>query len=74
MKVRLSYTIEVHDDIREAINAYYGRPGLASREQVRDWYRQFGDSMNEDLGLELSAERGYRPPSEFDHSDFQSWS
>lgn len=50
MKVRVVYTVDVDDDIRREINAYHGRPGLATREQVRDWYRTHGESMNDDLG------------------------
>lgn len=35
MKVNLG-TIEVHDDLRRAINARHGQPGLATRKDVRD--------------------------------------
>jgi hypothetical protein len=49
MKVRVSYTVEVNDDYRQAINDWYGKPGLASRDEVRQWLRAYGDSMDADL-------------------------
>jgi hypothetical protein len=53
MKVRITQTIEIDDDYRRAINQYYGREGLASREQVRDWIKQYGSSMDDDLALSM---------------------
>lgn len=49
MRVRITYTVEVDDGFRRAINAWYGRPGLATREEVRSWYEANGHSMDEDL-------------------------
>lgn len=49
MKVRIAYTVEVSDEIRRQMNAWYGRPGLASREQIQAWYRTNGESLNEYL-------------------------
>ena len=49
MKVRISYTVEISDDWRRQINEHYGRDGLASREQVKTWYRSFGESMDDEL-------------------------
>lgn len=43
MKVHVAYTTEVDDEDREFINRRYGRPGLATREQVRDFFRDFGE-------------------------------
>lgn len=40
MKVNINYTIEVTDAERRAINIYHGREGLATREQVKDWYKK----------------------------------
>jgi len=31
MKVRISYTVDVDDRFRRAINNHYAKPGLASR-------------------------------------------
>lgn len=49
MRVRIAYTIDVPDHIREAINQHYGKPGLATREEVQAWYRSHGESGDEDL-------------------------
>jgi hypothetical protein len=49
MKVRVSYTVEVDDDYRRAIRLYYGEPGLASRAEVVQWLRSYGDSMDVDV-------------------------
>ena len=49
MKVRIMYSVDVGDDIRESINRWYGQPGLASRQDVRDWYRTYGTAMDDDL-------------------------
>lgn len=53
MKVHVSYTEEVDDDFRRAINAYYGKEGLATREEVKRWFRNYGSSMNVDVMFEL---------------------
>lgn len=49
MKVKVSYTEEVPDEYRRAINRYYGKPGMATREEVKQWLRMFGSSMDDDL-------------------------
>lgn len=49
MRVRISYTVEVDDDFRREINNFYGQEGLASREEVKRWFEQYGESMNDDL-------------------------
>lgn len=53
MKVRIAYTVEVDDDFRRAINLHYGEPGLATREDVRDWFAAHGESASDDLMYEL---------------------
>lgn len=46
MKVRVEYVAEVSDEYRRAIAAHYTgntfRPGLATRAQVADWFREHG--------------------------------
>lgn len=59
MRVRVAYTVEVDDDIRREINEWYGRPGLANREQVQAWYRSNGESMDDDLS-DLAAVSRHR--------------
>lgn len=49
MKVKISYTVDVDNDFRRRINAYYGKDGLATREEVQQWYYMHGQNMNDDL-------------------------
>lgn len=53
MRVRVSYTIEADDDFRRAIRLHYGKPGLASRAEVQEWMRNYGEAMNGDLSRSL---------------------
>ena len=49
MKVRISYIVDVSDPVREQINVWYGRPGLATRDEIKSWYQSNGESMDDDL-------------------------
>lgn len=49
MRVRIEYSLEVTDGFRRAINEYHGEPGLAFREDVKNWFYVHGQSMNDDL-------------------------
>jgi hypothetical protein len=49
MKVRVSYTVDATDALRRALNAHYGREGLATREQVKRWYEDHGANGADDL-------------------------
>ena len=42
MKVRVTYTVNVSDEIRAGINSHYARPGMATREQVKQWFTDHG--------------------------------
>ena len=53
MKVRITYTEEVPDRFRRAINQYIGKSGLADREEIRDWFKAYGRSMDDDIMWEL---------------------
>ena len=55
MRVRISYVVEIDDAFRREINRWYGRPGLASREEVKAWYESNGTSMDDDLSLQAIA-------------------
>lgn len=57
MKVRIEYTIEVSDWFREALNSYYGKSGLASREDVKRFYRQNGSLMEDDIAYEYQQKQ-----------------
>lgn len=56
VKVRVAYTTEVSDDYRRAINLYYGKPGLASRAEVRKWLEGHGSSEDDNLMYALQQE------------------
>ncbi len=49
MRVRITYTVDIDDGIRRAINQRYGRPGLATRAEIRRWYENNGRAMDDDL-------------------------
>lgn len=46
-------TVEVDDKLRRAIRYYYGKPGLATREEVRMWREQYGTSVDLDAIYEM---------------------
>jgi hypothetical protein len=66
MKVRISYTVEVDDDTRRAIRAYYGAEGLATREEVRNWFIAQGEQGDLVLADEMDDRRHSPYPSERD--------
>jgi hypothetical protein len=53
MKVRVNYTVNVSDDYRRAINLHYGRPGLATRDEVRRWLEDHGSAEDDNLMWDL---------------------
>lgn len=54
MKVRFAYTIDVSDEYRRAINLFYGKPGLATRDEVRRWIESHGTSEDDNLMFALT--------------------
>ena len=56
MKVRIAYTVEADDHLRRDINRFFGRCGLATREQIRDWFETSGRcTMPEDEGSGIES-------------------
>lgn len=49
MKVRVEYTVEVDDDYRRAVREFFGRKGLATRQELKEWFWLNGRSLDEDL-------------------------
>ena len=49
MKVRVSYTAEVSDEYRRAIRRYHGQTGMATRQEVKDWFWAHGEQMDDEL-------------------------
>jgi hypothetical protein len=47
MKVHINYTVDVPDDYRRALRRYHGGQGLATREEVKEFYRQQGETNGE---------------------------
>lgn len=52
MKVRIDFTVDVDERFRRALRAYYGRTGLATRDEVRDWYKDNAASVDADMTQE----------------------
>lgn len=52
MKVRVCYTVDVDDDFRRRLRAYFGQEGLATREEIREWYEQRGSQDDDDMLIE----------------------
>jgi hypothetical protein len=53
VKVRVSYVINADEGFRKAILHYGGETGrLATREEIRQWCMNFGDSCDDDLRTE----------------------
>jgi hypothetical protein len=48
----VTFSVDVDDKTREAINAYYGLPGKATRDEVREYFV----SQGLDNGLESLAD------------------
>ncbi len=51
MKVKIEYVVEVPDEYRAAIRRFYGKPGLATRDEVKRWFENYGSSMDDDLSF-----------------------
>jgi hypothetical protein len=49
VKVKVSYTVDVTDEYRFAINNYYGRPGKANSKEVKQFLKIHGASINDDI-------------------------
>lgn len=60
MKVRITYTAEVSDEERRAIRAHYGEDGLATREEVKNFFEDFGSGncVLDDFVAELAYREG----------------
>jgi hypothetical protein len=57
VRVKIEYAVDVTDDTRRQINAFYGKPGLASRDEVKRWFEDYGHSMDTDLGAGIGEAR-----------------
>ena len=57
MRIRISFTINVSDDMRKAIAHYYGEPGKASRKLLQTHFYQYGHNMHDDLMYEWVVDK-----------------
>jgi hypothetical protein len=53
VRVRVSYSTDVDDFYRRAINNHFGKPGLATRAEVQEWLRNHGSSSDDDIIYDL---------------------
>lgn len=60
MRVRVDYVVDVTDGLRRAMRSYYGQSGMASREEVKEWYRLWGRTMDDDLRDPHDSKKGDR--------------
>jgi hypothetical protein len=65
-KININYTVTVSNRFRRAVNAWYGKVGLATNRQIVNWFKMYGES-NSDAVMEhleiIELERknnGYR--------------
>jgi hypothetical protein len=49
VKVRVCYSEDFPENFRQAIRRHYGKTGLATRQECKDWARQFGNSMDDEM-------------------------
>jgi hypothetical protein len=54
MKVRVTFTGWASEELRRAIRHYYGEEGMATREEVRDWWKKQAHSVDDDILFDLS--------------------
>lgn len=52
MRVKISYIVDVSPGFRRAVRHYYGKAGIATREEIKEWFRAYGDSMDVTLVAE----------------------
>jgi hypothetical protein len=46
-KIDISYTVTVSNRYRRAVNAWYGKPGLATDRQLKNWFKTYGKSCDD---------------------------
>lgn len=49
MRVRVQYTVDASDEYRRAIRHFYGKTGMATREEVVDWLKDYGSSEDDNI-------------------------
>ena len=54
MKIRI--TFECDDDLRRAVAHHYGHEGEASYEDMKAWFRNYGEGCNDDVLCDWEAD------------------
>lgn len=54
MKVKIEYTEEVSDEYRRALNFRYGKTGLATREDLKQHFQIYGNTIDDDIMQEYN--------------------
>lgn len=57
----MSYSVDVPDSYRRSIRAYFGKDGLATRAEVKQWLEMHGSSKDDDLSSMYSGEASTSP-------------
>lgn len=53
MKIRVSYSVEIDNRYRRAVNHFLGLKGMATRDEVKEWLRQNGGALDDDILSDL---------------------
>jgi len=46
-KININYTVTVSNRFRRAVNAWYGKVGLATDRQLKNWFKTYGESCDD---------------------------
>lgn len=46
-KINISYTVTISNRYRRAVNAWHGKPGLATDRQIVKWFKTYGESCDD---------------------------
>ena len=58
MRVRVVISYDFSEDDRRTVNAYYGKPGLASCKSLKQLINMFGEPTNENWTGDLMVRQG----------------
>jgi hypothetical protein len=65
-KININYTVTVSNRFRRAVNAWYGKVGIATNRQIIDWFKTYGEANNDAVMehlaiIELELEKQWIP-------------
>lgn len=49
---RVRVVFEYDSDYARAVNAHFGKEGEATHEEMRFWFKQYGESCESDVSME----------------------